>query len=180
MAKEVSSDLEAMYVAGKQDIPDEAAHIAKITGHLNGVMDTFNTQSANAGDPQIMVDMLTVGGDLYDVLRLAVKSLNNCATAVIATADDFRKTDENAARDYGAMADWLKTANPPPAAPPPEIKNPEAPGATTTIDSPSGPHEVDVESTPDPTSTPEQDRERHRQQEQSAEYEWQRRQRSGR
>lgn len=180
MAKEMGSDLEAMYRAGKQDIPEEAAHVSKISGDLYDVIDTFNVQSALAGDPKIMVDMLTVAGDLYDVLRAAVTSLNNCSAAVIATADDFRKTDQNAARDYANMGNWLKELTPTPATPPPEVKNPEAPGASTTIDSPSGPHSVDIGSTGDPTRTPEQDRAAHEEAERQKEYEWQRKQRGGR
>lgn len=180
MAKEMSTDLEAMYRAGKVDIPEESAHIAKISGNLHGVIDTFNVQSANAGDPTIMVDMLTVAGDLYDVLRAAVTSLNNCSTAVIATANDFRDNDAEAARDFANMDKWLKEMTPTPSAPPPEIKDPEGEGASTTVDSPSGPHEVDIESTPDPTSTPEQDRAAREEAQRQAEWEWERKQRSGR
>jgi hypothetical protein len=160
----VSSDMEAMYRAGRVEIPAEAEHISTISWDLYDVIDTLNVQSAYAGDPEILVDMLTVGGDLYDVLGSAIKSLNNCAEAVIATADDFRRTDDDAARDYANMNGALKGQQPSPEYGPPEIKDPEKEGATTTIGGDDGkvpPRDEEVESTPDPTKTPEQDKQEH-------------------
>ena len=106
---EMMTSMEAMYRAGRQEIPHEAEQIQKISRDLYDVIDIVNVESAHAGDPKILVDMLTIGGDLYDVLRAAVvTSLNNCATAVILTADDYRETDDQAASDYKNMDDSLK------------------------------------------------------------------------
>ena len=109
---EMMTSMEAMYRAGRQEIPHEAEQIQKISRDLYDVIDIVNVESAHAGDPKILVDMLTIGGDLYDVLRAAVTSLNNCATAVILTADDYRETDDQAASDYKNMDDSLKGPRP--------------------------------------------------------------------
>lgn len=180
---EIKSNMEAMYRAGREEIPTEAEQISKISRDLYDVIDIVNVESAHAGDPKILVDMLTVGGDLYDVLRSAITSLNNCATAVIATADDFRRTDDDAARDYAAMDDSLKGSQPLPSSAPPEIKDPEAEGATTTVGGDDGhvpPEDVEVPSTGDPTQTPDQDKQGHQDAEDASDYEYQRKQRSGR
>lgn len=180
---EINSNMEAMYRAGREEIPAEAEHIRKISRELYDVIDIVNVESAHAGDPKILVDMLTIGGDLYDVLRSAVTSLNNCATAVIATADDFRRTDDDAARDYAAMDDSLKGSQPPPVSAPPEMNDPEAEGATTTVGGDDGhmpPEEVEVPSTADPTKTPGQDKQDHEDAEAASDYDYQREQRSGR
>ncbi|WP_154402584.1 hypothetical protein [Nocardioides speluncae] len=175
--------MERLYRAGREEIPQEAEHIQTISRDLFDVIDIVNVQSARAGDPAILVDMLTIGGDLYDVLRDAVTSLNNCAAAVIATADDFRRTDEDAASDYDKMSDSLKGSQPLPVSAPPEIKDPEAEGATTVVGGDDGhvpPEEVEVESTPDPTKTPDEDKQDHEDAEAASDYDYQREQRSGR
>jgi hypothetical protein len=179
----VSSNMERMYRAGREEIPAEAEHISKISWDLFDVIDIVNVEAAHAGDPKILVDMLTVGGDLYDVLRSAITSLNNCATAVIATADDFRQTDSDAADDYDKMDKSLKDSQPLPSYESPEMKDPEAEGATTTVGGDDGhvpPEEVEVPSTEGPEQKPEEDKQDHQDAEDSSDYDYQREQRSGR
>lgn len=141
-----------MYHAGKKDIPAEGRHAERISNHLYDILSSLDLQSAMAGDPALMTSMLRVGGDVYDVVRGAVKAIDHCASAVIKTADDFRTHDQQAARDYQALSDDLKHTRIPTHQQSPELADPEAPGSTYT---PRGlPHPASIQpSTPDP-STP--------------------------
>ena len=172
----IDTNIERMYNAGKHDIPNAAVKLSTISGYLYDYLETFNRQSALAGDPSIMTSMLQVGGDLYDVLRGGVTSLNNCADALIKTADDFVRTDEDARDDYRDMDKKLKDApNPDDTLVPPELKDPEAPGATTT--GPRGEGET-TPSTPDPEK-PGEDAETRKDQEEASEADHEREKRHG-
>lgn len=99
----VDLDIEFMYAAGKVYIPDAADDLYQITKRLQSHMDTFNEQSALAGDPAGLVNLLTVVEECYRVLQPAVTTLNNMASAVIKTADDFVRTDSEARAEYRNM-----------------------------------------------------------------------------
>lgn len=164
MTKDVDLDLEYMYAAGKKHIPDTADRLAAVAAHLHQHLQVFDQQAALAGDPAVMRTMLRVGGEVYDVLRGGVTSLNNCALAVIATAEDFVRTDEDARDDYRRMDATLDGQSlkdlptPGPAEPPPPLENPEAPGADLPDGTPWHPGlPGDVPTTPEPQS-PEADR----------------------
>jgi hypothetical protein len=122
----VETDLERMYRAGKDYIPNAA--------DLLGI---FDTQSALAGDPSVLRNMLMVGGDTYDVLRGGVDNLYHCAEAVVRTADDFRATDQRAADDYAHMDRKVRDLPAPVEKPaPPSLGNPEDPGSAGTPSTP--------------------------------------------
>lgn len=182
--REVMTEMERMYRAGRHDIPDTAYDTMRVSFDLYDSLDDFNVQAALAGDPAIMRSMLTVAGDLYEALRMAVLTLNNCAAAVIATANDYAQSDEQAKADFERLDRSLKDWSSSPSAPPPEIKDPEAPGASTTVttgeDNRGEPIEKDktIPSTPQPV-TPGDDHQKHDEQESESEREYQRRQRSG-
>lgn len=99
----VDLDIEFMLAAAKVNIPNTADRLYDLTKTLHGHLTTLNQQSALAGDPAFLRTMLTVGGDVYEVLRPGVTSLNNAAGAVLKTAMDFKNTDEDAARDFERM-----------------------------------------------------------------------------
>ncbi len=141
-------DIPRLYRAGKLDIPAEASRMSEIAYDLFGVLGTFNTMSAGAGDPAAWRKMLRVGGEIYDQVRETVDDLNNVGVAVIKTADDLRQTEDGAEEQFLAMGQHLKDLDPPPAPRPPDIGDVEAPG---------GNHEDGsrVESTPEP-SDPEE------------------------
>lgn len=144
------TDIERMYRAGKTDIPNAADRLSGISTTFYDALQTLDQQAALAGDPRFLRSMLRVGGDLYDVLRGGVESLNNCATAVVRTADDYVAADASARADFSAMDDALRDKQPPgPSDVPPEVANPEAPGSTT--EHPGG-TTVTTPSTPDPDS----------------------------
>src|SRR5688500_11852338 len=75
----VDLDIEFMYAAGKVFIPDTADDLYQITKRLHAHMTTFNEQSALAGDPAGMGNLLSVVEDSYRVLQPAVTTLNNMA-----------------------------------------------------------------------------------------------------
>jgi len=180
------TDIERMYRAGKTDIPNAADRLSGISTLLHHHLQTFNAQAALAGDPAIMRSMLEVGGDLYDVLRGGVVSLNNCAGAVIKTADDYVRTDADARADFARMDRDLKGAPlPKDATPPPKLEDPEAPGATVPAGRPDGIPDDDqnggtvtIPSTPDPVD-PEVDAREREEAEENSEFEHEREKRRG-
>ena len=115
---------------------------------------SLDKQSASAGDPRFLRTLLQVTGDVYEVLGPAVRSLDNAAAAVIATADDFRIHDARAAADFRSLEGALKNDPLPHHTQPGELTDPETPGATTP--SHFGVHDVHTPSTPAPT-TPKAD-----------------------
>jgi hypothetical protein len=174
----IDTNIERMYNAGKHDIPNAADELSTISSRLHNHLVTFNKQAALAGDPAIMTSMLQVGGDLYDVLRGGVVSLNNCASALIKTADDFVRTDEDARDDYRKMDGKLRDAPEHAGAiEPPELKDPEAPGATAPAPPIYGGNE-EIPSTPDPEA-PGIDAERRERQEDGSESAHEREKRRG-
>jgi hypothetical protein len=180
------TDIERMYRAGKTDIPNAADRLSRISTLLFQHLQTLNGQAALAGDPAIMRSMLEVGGDLYDVLRGGVVSLNHCASAVIKTADDYVRTDADARRDFARLDPDLKGAPlPHGATPPPELRDPEAPGATVPAGRPDGIPDDDtnggtvtIPSTPDPVD-PDVDAKKRDEAEDRSEYEHEREKRRG-
>ena len=174
----IDTNIERMYVAGKKDMPQAAETLSGISIRLYEHIQVFNKQSALAGDPAIMTSMLQVGGDLYDVLRGGVVSLNNCGHALIRTADDFVRTDEDARDEYRTMDASVKNLPlPTDAIVPLENKDPEAPGATTEAPPIYGGNQT-TPSTADPDA-PSVDAPRHDQQETSSEQGHEREKRHG-
>jgi hypothetical protein len=57
--------------------------------------------------------MLTIGGEVYDVMRATLVSLDHCAQAIIKTADDFVATDDQAAQDYQHLSGGLRSLDVP-------------------------------------------------------------------
>ena len=179
MADKVDLDIEYMYAAAKEHIPDKADHLAEIAKRLHHHVQALDVQAANAGDPAVLRNLLEVAGVTYGELRIGVKSLNNAAAAVLATANDFVRTDEDARADFNRIdatldGKGLKDLPLPEAEPvPPELDHdPEDPGAGRPDDAPSGGHPTQggAESTPDPV-TPEEDAEQRDENQQESEQE---------
>lgn len=126
----MQTPIELMYRAGRDAIPTRAAQVSVCTEYVRDAISTFDVQSALAGEPAIMRDALTVCGELHEALRRVTSSLSNCANVVIATADDFRRTDEQAERDFRRMDPTIKKDAPTPAVVLPQIDDPGRPGAT--------------------------------------------------
>lgn len=162
----LETPIERMYRAGRQEIPDAARSVSRAANRVSTPTSVCNVQAAKAGDPGLMRDMLAVLGEVHTALRRATISLNGCAAAMVATADDFVANDDQARQDADALRDRLRHGDVPQAHVPPPIGDPAAPGATQEIWPdylrPGIPlenqsHTVVHESTPGPQSTPEQD-----------------------
>lgn len=167
MADKVDLDLEYMYVAGKQIFPDTADEVAATAKNLFHHIEAFNEQSALAGDPSFMTSLLKVAGEAYDALRGGVVSLNNAGVAVVLTANDFKRNDEDAREDFKKIDARLDGQNirdvtaPGPSPVPPKLPDPSAPGAPLPEGTPWHPGlPGDVPSTPDPDSPDEDARQR--------------------
>ena len=133
----METDLERMYRAGKDYIPDAAERLRRTSTRFHDLLGTLDTQAALAGDPAVLRNMLMVGGDTYDVLRNGVGNLYHCAEAVVRTADDFRATDERARDDYAHMSAKVRDRPSPTEQPaPPSIGDPEQPGSAETPSTP--------------------------------------------
>ena len=165
MSDQIDSPIEAMYLAGKKDIPAEADLVAQISSGMHDCVQQLDVQSALAGDPQVFSTMLTVAGEVYDVMRVALLDLDRCASAIIATADDFVRHDAQAADDFARLGQGLRDLDVPTHTVPPPLESPGDPGAVDPVQ-PSRigrgdfePHDpTTIPSTPDPVS-PEDDRE---------------------
>lgn len=153
----LETPIEAMYRAGKITIPGVAEKVSGVAQSLHGTIPTFDVQAALAGDPAGLRATLSMCGELHEALRQMTVTLNNCAGAVVATADDFRRTDEGAARDFERMDPNLRSSSPTEAVEVPGIDDPSAPGATeVSYDDEHGSgkdHEEHIEPTPPPTTT---------------------------
>ena len=174
MAGEIDLNLEYMFVAAKKHIPDKADDLAEVAQRLYHGLQELDVQSALAGDPAMLTNLLKAGGETYNALRIGVQSLNNAALAVDATAKDFVRTDADAQADMKLIDVTLggvgvDEAPVPTTAEPPELDDPSTPGATRPDDEPSGGHpsQAGTPSTPDPVAPGEDAEEREEQQEQS-------------
>lgn len=138
----LQTDIERLYTAGKELMPDAADRLSKLAGDVSGQLEVLNQQAALAGDPAILRTMLGVGNDVYDILRQGVISLNHAATAMIKTADDYRRTDQAARDDFNRLENNLQTEPQPRASGvPPWLAKLEGPGTGTGDEStPSTPH----------------------------------------
>lgn len=142
----VETNLERMYRAGKIEIPEFADFVSRASSDFYAALQVFDQQAALAGDPAFLRSMLEIGGVTYTSFRNAVGTLNNCATAVLLSADHYVQTDDGAQADLAAMDAGLRDLAVPGAAPvPPEVTAPETPGATDADGQP-------VETTPEPDS----------------------------
>ena len=103
VADQVDLNIEFMYQAAKELIPDKADRLAEITKRLGHYLPGLDTQAALAGDPAVLSNLLKVADGTFDALRVGVQSLNNAAEAVLATAKDFARSDDDARRDFKDM-----------------------------------------------------------------------------
>lgn len=161
----MDTPIEAIYKAAKEEIPAEGDYLTRIAGHLHSAITTLDRQTAHAGEPALMTSMLRVGGDIYDVLHLAVRSLDNASVALIMTADDFVNTDDQAREDYENLSQDLKDAEMPHHSTD-ELGNPEDEGYDVENPMPMPPGTTHVDPSEDP-DTPDQDREQRDAQEDS-------------
>ena len=103
VADQVDLNIEYMYQAAKQLIPDKADRLAEITKRLGHYLSGLDTQAAQAGDPAVLRNLLKVGDETFGALRIGVQSLNNAAEAVLATAQELARSDDDARRDFNHM-----------------------------------------------------------------------------
>ncbi|CAM3285212.1 hypothetical protein NODU109028_09250 [Nocardioides dubius] len=126
----VETNLERMYRAGKIEIPEFADFVSRASNDFYAALQVFDEQAALAGDPGFLRSMLEIGGVTYTSFRNAVTTLNNCATAVLLSADHYVQTDDGARADLAAMDASLRDLPIPGAAEvPPEVTDPQTPGA---------------------------------------------------
>lgn len=118
----------ALYTAARQGLPDRAEHLASIANDLTAIIDGLDIETAKAGDPPALVDMLKIAGEIHDGIRRGVVSLNNAAVSLEETADDYVETDAEARREFNAWESALKSMGVPQTREPVDIGNPEDPG----------------------------------------------------
>lgn len=156
----VEAPIELMYRAGMETIPGIAGEVSSALQSLHISIPTLNVQTALAGEPAGMRQTQILCDDLHEALRRLTISLNNCASAVVATAADYVRTDEGAAADLRRMDPTARLDEAPQATEVTPIDNSEDRGATkVTYDdnSPTKEHEQHIEPTPPPPDVPTAD-----------------------
>lgn len=159
----MQTPLQAMYEAAVKKIPAHGDRVTGVANTLAGAINILNVQAAYAGDPPCMTSLLHVAGDVDNVLRVAVTSLDSCSAALIATAKHYRDTDEQAAADFAGISDSIKNA-PLPHHTTTSVGDPEKPGFEATSNLPPGfpgsGQTVHVDPSPDPTSAEQEQQHR--------------------
>jgi hypothetical protein len=127
--EDLAADLEALLRAGRLEFPAKAEDASDAAGLLEAEIRSLNTQSALAGDPQVLRDALRICGDAHDGLRILVESLNYCSQGLIEMVDGYRQTDLEGAAAFELISPEL-TEGPPPAEAdvPRNMGDPESPG----------------------------------------------------
>lgn len=155
------TNIERMYRAGKVDIPAHADLVARVGADFHTALATFDEQAALAGDPAFLCTLLDVGGTTHNSFRSTVGTLNDCATAVLSSAEHYVQTDADAAADLARMDPSLRDRPAPsPADLPPDLADPGAPGAVEADG-------TEVDSTPAPTDAATDARQRETKEETS-------------
>lgn len=154
---ETATPIERMYRAGKIAIPGVAGKVSGTAQSLQLAAQKVNVQTALAGDPRGMRDLLEQCEDLHGFLRGLTESLNDCAEAVVGAGEEFARTDQQAARDLESLDDDLRDGDVPTAVEVAEIDDMSAPGATEVSapdNSPTKTYETHIDSTPAPEHVP--------------------------
>lgn len=160
MADGIDLNIEYMYQAAKELIPDKADQLADVAKRLRYHLQAFDSQAALAGDPAVLRNLLKAGDQTFDALRIGVISLNNAAESVLKTAQDLAGTDHDAGRDFRHMDATLDgvplvSVGVTPAPVPDDNGDPSQPGAPRPDDQPSTgghPTQGGTASTPDPVA----------------------------
>lgn len=128
MSDEIYVPIVKLYTAARQGMPDQAEDLALIGGRLETIVSTLDNQTAQAGDPPALRDMLVVAGLIHDGVRRGIATINHAAVALELTADDYVNTDAQARRDFDAWGGALKDMDVPETPVPGNIGSPEDPG----------------------------------------------------
>lgn len=128
--------LKDMYRAGRFEIPHEAQRLSGVGGVLGDLIQELSEQSMLVGNPALFTTLIGVCSEVHDEMAAAVPSLNNAALAVVATAQDFERTDQ----DVESASELLKK----------RLTHGEVPIAPTPTPVPEPPR---TGPTPEPTPT---------------------------
>ena len=107
MSGTLDIDLVHLYKAGREEMPDEAERISSIAQDLYDALTALDSQTAAAGDPPALRNLLQVGGDIFDELRQTVDDLNNMAVAATLTADHLDRADGDAQQRFQTREELL-------------------------------------------------------------------------
>jgi hypothetical protein len=105
---EIRADLTNMYRAGKEVLPQRAAHVAGVAERMTTAIASANTRSAQMGDHKVLTDLLWMAADCQAGMAATVTTINNLALAVVAQADDFRDRDEFARSVFNGLEPGLQ------------------------------------------------------------------------
>ncbi|GAB2981546.1 hypothetical protein [Nocardioides montaniterrae] len=94
----IDTPIAALYKAGKIYVPQAAATLSAAASAIGGPVATLDLGAAAAGDPAVMRDALAVLSQVSAAASAGTRSLNDAALALVATADDFVRTDTSVAR----------------------------------------------------------------------------------
>ena len=86
-----------MYQAGKQTFPECATDAAKFASALTDAYEVWRSQLQTAGNAPPLADAVAINLECVNLLRRVVIFLEHGAESLVAAADDFAKTDHQAA-----------------------------------------------------------------------------------
>ena len=139
--------LRDMYRAGQVEIPHEARRISGVAQVLGGLIETFTEQSLLTGNPAVLTSLIDVCTQVHAEMASVVPSLDNAALAVVATANDFVRVDEDARAASERLDDRLRDpANVPSSPTPTAVPAPPQTGPDPRP-TPTRPHGGDQELT---------------------------------
>jgi len=121
MADLIKAEVEALYRAGKELIPEKAQIVADTAGTLSDSLGAWQGQAFGAGNPHSLTVAMAMNEELYTLMRRAVQLLNDMSIALVAVADRFIHTDDQAAAAaqqlQALVQEPLTTVEVPPAHP---------------------------------------------------------------
>ncbi|MDQ6524231.1 hypothetical protein RB608_11495 [Nocardioides sp. LHD-245] len=119
MAESVKLQFEVLYRAGTKNFPDQAADLAAALEGISGVHQQWYEPTIRAGSPAALAQALEINRTVYGLLRRAVLSFQDAASAVVLITKDFQASDAEAREAMHALGIKASDIQTPPMAQPP-------------------------------------------------------------
>ncbi|MCR1781725.1 hypothetical protein KVF89_04185 [Nocardioides carbamazepini] len=119
MAESVKMQFEVLYRAGTKSFPDQAADLAAALDGIGAVHQQWYEPTVRAGSPPALAQALEINRTVYGLLRRAVLSFQDAASAVVLITKDFQARDAEARDAMHALGIKESDIQAPPMAAPP-------------------------------------------------------------
>lgn len=99
--------MSAIYQASHDVLPEKAVTFASKATAVSDAIEPIAAQIKLAGNHPIVNDMVDIAEELFLHLREMVRTFNDSATALDSIADDFTRTDDQAAAWFSKHREYL-------------------------------------------------------------------------